>query len=361
MQGQLACSNLHLQHAVLLHEIDGSAARVASNSEEVDGGEYSALCLLLNTVLCIYGTHLYFLDPQHCDLPAAVTCLDQLTAAMPFEAEAKAAQAQPNIGIDAYAARDASGRTFHAYHHHYDKPDTSSSLMHSLQDIIYSFIISFRFWIDILHYTLLVAIIDGSKFIYSLATPWKRKDSLNSINVAVDTTPTFFRAFWKHMLLKSTGRIKAGQFLSYAEGMELVKEFLQFASRHTVEELQSFTGKETPTPSWVKKEVVEIPTESLDAAAELLRNHLETDDPGLKYVGGPTWWRLRCRPLYGEWIEMRRDAEKREYARQTGETMPAERVILYLHGGAHYFAGNGTHRYQIQRHARKLAARAFSV
>lgn len=238
---------------------------------------------------------------------------------------------------------------------------TPFALIQTIQDIIYTLIVSVRFWVDILHYTLLVAVIDGAKFFYTLVNPWSGKDSLNSINVAVDTTPTFFRAFWKHMLLKSTGRIKAGQSLSYAEGMELVKEFLQFASKHTVEELQSFTGKETPVPSWVNRQVVEIPTDSLDAAAEILQKHLEQDDPGLKFVGGKNWWRLRCRPLYGEWVEMKRDAEKRELCKRTGQTLPPERYILYLHGGAHYFAGNGTHRYQIQRHARKLAARAFSV
>lgn len=241
------------------------------------------------------------------------------------------------------------------------KHRTPFALIETVQDIIYTLVVSFRFWIDILHYTLLIAVIDGAKLFYTTLTPWSGKDSLNSINVAVDTTPTFFRAFWKHMLLKSTGRVKAGQSLSYIEGMELVKEFLQFASKHTVEELQSFTGKETPTPSWVKRTVLEIPIENLDAAAELLRTHLEQDDPGLKYIGGPHWWRLRCRPLYGEWVEMRRDFEKRESSKRTGGTVPPTRVILYLHGGAHYFAGNGTHRYQIQRHARKLGARAFSV
>lgn len=238
---------------------------------------------------------------------------------------------------------------------------TPFALIQTVQEIIYSLLVSLRFWVDILHFTILVAVIDGAKFAYSVATPWSRTDSLNSINVAVDTTPTFFRAFWKHMLLKSTGQVKAGQSLSYAEGMELVKEFLQFASKHTVEELQSFTGKETPTPSWVIKTVVEIPTDNIDAAATILSSHLEQDDPGLKCVGGANWWRLRCRPLYGEWVEMRRDAEKREEAKKTGATIPPTRIILYLHGGAHYFAGNGTHRYQIQRHARKLGARAFSV
>jgi hypothetical protein len=240
------------------------------------------------------------------------------------------------------------------------------TLILNLQDLISSIIISIRFWLDILHYTLLIAIIDGTKFLLYLLTPWRwGSSSLNSINVAVDTTPTFFSAFWRHIIAKTSSSSKVEHSLSYSEGMELIKEFLQFASNHTVEELQSFTGKETPIPSWVDRQIIEIPTESLDASAEILTNHLKQDDgPDLKFVGGKNWWRLRCRPLYGEWLEMKSDAKLREERRKSGSNdgrEQADKVILYLHGGAHYFAGNGTHRYQIQRHARKLGARAFSV
>lgn len=37
-----------------------------------------------------------------------------------------------------------------------------------------------------------------------------------------------------------------------------------------------------------------------------------------------------------------------------------DKVILYIHGGAYHFSSIETHRYQIQRHARKLGARAFA-
>ncbi|KAI6867650.1 alpha/beta-hydrolase, partial [Hortaea werneckii] len=37
-----------------------------------------------------------------------------------------------------------------------------------------------------------------------------------------------------------------------------------------------------------------------------------------------------------------------------------ERVILYVHGGAYYFGSVDEHRYQIQRHARKLKARVLA-
>lgn len=33
-----------------------------------------------------------------------------------------------------------------------------------------------------------------------------------------------------------------------------------------------------------------------------------------------------------------------------------DRVILYVHGGAYFFSSLDTHRYQIQRHARKVSS-----
>lgn len=34
--------------------------------------------------------------------------------------------------------------------------------------------------------------------------------------------------------------------------------------------------------------------------------------------------------------------------------------MLYVHGGAYFFGSLETHRYQMQRHARKLKARVFA-
>ena len=57
--------------------------------------------------------------------------------------------------------------------------------------------------------------------------------------------------------------------------------------------------------------------------------------------------------LKAEWIEMRRDYERRKG--QTGK-----RAMLYVHGGAYFFGSVDEHRYQIQRHARKLEARVLA-
>lgn len=74
-------------------------------------------------------------------------------------------------------------------------------------------------------------------------------------------------------------------------------------------------------------------------------------------MGGPTWWEWRKpqSPLKAEWIEMRADYHERKKGKELGN-----RVMLYVHGGAYYFGSVDEHRYQMQRHARKLKARVFA-
>ena len=143
--------------------------------------------------------------------------------------------------------------------------------------------------------------------------------------------------------------------LSYDEGLHLVKSFLDFASRHTVEELQGFTSQWVPHPQWVKVDTVTVPEDHMQRAADLIQKQLGPE--GIKQVGGQQWWQWRKpkSPLEAEWIEMRSDANERK---KTGE--PGKRVILYIHGGAYFFGSVDEHRYQMQRHARKLKARAFA-
>ena len=59
--------------------------------------------------------------------------------------------------------------------------------------------------------------------------------------------------------------------------------------------------------------------------------------------------------LEAEWIEMRRDHNKRKTS--AGK---CNRIMLYVHGGAYFFGSVDEHRYQLQRHARKLEARVFA-
>lgn len=52
---------------------------------------------------------------------------------------------------------------------------------------------------------------------------------------------------------------------------------------------------------------------------------------------------------------MRADYHERK---RTGD--PGKRVMLYIHGGAYFFGSVDEHRYQMQRHARKLKARVLA-
>jgi len=52
---------------------------------------------------------------------------------------------------------------------------------------------------------------------------------------------------------------------------------------------------------------------------------------------------------------MRADYNERKKNKDLGK-----RVMLYVHGGAYFFGSVDEHRYQMQRHARKLKARVFA-
>ena len=137
--------------------------------------------------------------------------------------------------------------------------------------------------------------------------------------------------------------------------MHLVRQFLEYASHHTVDEVQAFTAQWVPSPRWVKTEEITIPDEYITRAASTLAHQL--GPKGIEAVGGSKWWQWRPEkhPLKAEWIEMRKEYNARKAAHKD-----ATRVILYVHGGAYFFGSVDEHRYQLQRHARKLKARLLA-
>ncbi|KAK3941646.1 monoterpene epsilon-lactone hydrolase [Diplogelasinospora grovesii] len=178
---------------------------------------------------------------------------------------------------------------------------------------------------------------------------------MNTATVGMAVTPVVVSTFFSHYLHRKPLRHKPTAALSYHEGLRLIREFLLFASRHTVEELQAFTSQWVPHPQWVKVDEIEIPEDKLSRAASLLQEQLGPD--GIKKVGGKQWWQWRKpdQPLKAEWIEMKAD-----YYERKKNVDPGNRVMLYVHGGAYFFGSVDEHRYQIQRHARKLKARALA-
>lgn len=112
-----------------------------------------------------------------------------------------------------------------------------------------------------------------------------------------------------------------------------------------------------PAPSWIRLEIVTVSDEHLARAATVIETQLGPD--GLRRVGGQNWWQWR-KPkslLQAEWIEMKSNHAERK-KKDNGK--PARRVMFYVHGGAYYMGSVDEHRYQLQRHARKLKARVFA-
>jgi len=105
----------------------------------------------------------------------------------------------------------------------------------------------------------------------------------------------------------------------------------------------------------VRTESITIPDQFLSSAAEFVSEQL--GPKGVKRVGGNKWWQWRgpAEELKGEWIEMRNHYNETKKANKR-----CNRVMLYVHGGAYFFGSVDTHRYMMQRHARKLKGRVFA-
>jgi acetyl esterase/lipase len=179
---------------------------------------------------------------------------------------------------------------------------------------------------------------------------------VNTLSVGAAVTPTVIETYILHYLNRSPLRQKPTAHISYHEGLELIRRFLHYASLHPVDELQAFTAQWVPVPTWVHQYRVEIPQGQLARSAQYINAQL--GPKGIEAVGGLTWWQWRREgtKLEAEWIEMKKDRDAREKS-----SMPkGQRIMLYVHGGAYFFGSVDEHRYQLQRHARKLQARVLA-
>lgn len=178
---------------------------------------------------------------------------------------------------------------------------------------------------------------------------------LNTLTVGAAVTPAVIQTYVSHYTNRKPLRQKPTAHISYHEGLKLIRQFLLYASHHTVEELQAFTAQWVPHPRWVKVDRVPIPEEYQIKAADALIAQL--GEKGVRKVGGKLWWQWRRKDheLEAEWIEMRNDYNARKRKENDGR-----RVMLYVHGGAYFFGSTDEHRYQMQRHARKLKARVLA-
>ncbi|KAJ0413553.1 hypothetical protein BJY00DRAFT_306220 [Aspergillus carlsbadensis] len=184
--------------------------------------------------------------------------------------------------------------------------------------------------------------------------------ALSTVSVGVALTPTVVSTFFSHYVNRKTLHNKPNVHLSYDQGISVIREFISYSSKRPIEYIQEFTGQRVPAPHWVKITRLTIPEEYLSRAADALITQLGPD--GVARVGGNEWWQWRGpagdTELRGEWIEMKSDYNERK---RVGKDHPSQkRIMLYIHGGAYYFGSVETHRYQLQRHARKLKGRVFA-
>ncbi|KAL8798293.1 MAG: hypothetical protein Q9182_006785 [Xanthomendoza sp. 2 TL-2023] len=177
----------------------------------------------------------------------------------------------------------------------------------------------------------------------------------NTITVSTAVTPTVIETYISHYFNRKPLRQKPTAHVSYHEGLHLIRRFLHYASFHTVEDIQAFTSQWVPNPPWVRVDEVAIPQKDIDHAAETIVAQL--GHKGIDKIGGSKWWQWRRNgsALKAEWIEMRSDYDQRKSTKEGGK-----RIMLYVHGGAYFFGSVDEHRYQIQRHARKLGARVLA-
>ncbi|KAI9840446.1 MAG: hypothetical protein M1837_001602 [Sclerophora amabilis] len=177
----------------------------------------------------------------------------------------------------------------------------------------------------------------------------------NTIAVGSAVTPAVIGTYFSHYLNRKPLHGKPTAHISYHEGLRLIRQFLYYASHHTVEDVQAFTSQWVPCPTWVKVDHVKIEQQQISEAAEALQRQL--GPRGIQKVGGKEWWQWRRddSELKAEWIEMRANYNQRKAKGDEGK-----RVMLYVHGGAYFFGSVDEHRYQMQRHARKLNARVFA-
>ncbi|KAI9702813.1 MAG: hypothetical protein M1836_008027 [Candelina mexicana] len=177
----------------------------------------------------------------------------------------------------------------------------------------------------------------------------------NSFTVGTAVTPTVIETYISHYVNRKPLAQKPTAHISYHEGLNLIRQFLLYASHHTVEDIQRFTSQWVPCPHWVKVDEVTVPPESITKAADALQ--IQLGPKGIQQVGGKTWWQWRrdASQLSADWIEMRGD-----YNERVKKGLKAKRIMFYVHGGAYFFGSVDEHRYQLQRHARKLKARVFA-
>ncbi|CAG8633035.1 8625_t:CDS:2 [Cetraspora pellucida] len=132
--------------------------------------------------------------------------------------------------------------------------------------------------------------------------------------------------------------------------VSMLRSILRRSKHKTIEKQQKFLAKAhiPSSPSTLVKKAI-VPETCRSQAEDIMAGLLsgQEEKVGWRWKDDP----MKQTPLKGEWVE----------SKTRKKMTDADRVILYIHGGAYILGSPAEHRFLIQKVAKESAARAFGV
>ncbi|KAF8260352.1 hypothetical protein EI94DRAFT_913479 [Lactarius quietus] len=211
--------------------------------------------------------------------------------------------------------------------------------------------------------------------------------------------PLFLQSLVKHYygkVVKDPNSSRASlrdEELLYDQVFFVIKQLMQDATTHTVEEFQSFMKARGASLPWVNVVRALVPPSLCELAAAHLIKACGGEEVMKRTLGGTKWWQVRdTQGVEAEWVTAEKARESpRQYRshRRKGATeteRPSLRVflsdedddsegvhtdrrpemddapcLLYIHGGGYYFGTAEGGRGTLERYAQKIQGRVFAV
>ncbi|KAI9441921.1 hypothetical protein H4582DRAFT_2055716 [Lactarius indigo] len=221
--------------------------------------------------------------------------------------------------------------------------------------------------------------------------------------------PLFLQSFVKHYYGKvvkdpSSSRVSLrDEELLYDQVFSVIKQLMQDATTHTVEEFQSFIKARGVSLPWVNVVRALIPLSLCDLAAAHLIKACGGEEVMKQTLGGTKWWQVRSTQglsgfpahtrcsVEAEWVtaEKARESSRRSRRQRRGKEakqaplrfsssddsseedegahpgrgpeMDDTPCLLYIHGGGYYFGTVDGGRSALERYAEKIQGRVFAV
>ncbi|CAG8500499.1 4719_t:CDS:2 [Funneliformis mosseae] len=159
-------------------------------------------------------------------------------------------------------------------------------------------------------------------------------------------TPKFLSTVFKHF---KNDIPDSNWDLKLHLAITMVRGILQRGKHKTIEKQQKLLAKaHIPSPPSISIKKAIVPETCRSQAEDIMAGLLsgQEEKVGWRWKEDP----MKQNPIKGEWVE----------AKNRKKITSADRVILYIHGGAYFMGSAAQHRFLIQRVAKAGAARAFS-